>query len=70
MKNDFTKMSFSELIMPDAARKAAAKLYQFCLQSGCLYCPFHDHSSETCMLEHRPRLYPMIDIMDGGKKNA
>lgn len=67
---DYTNMTFGSLIMPDKARKSAAALYQFCCQTGCLYCPFWAHDTEVCMLEHRPRNYPMIDIMDGGNGNA
>jgi len=63
-------MQFNNLIMPDKARRAARDLYQFCMQNGCLYCPFciHEEDSFICQLEKRPRDYDIVSLISGGKK--
>lgn len=62
--------TFSDLVVADQARIAAAKLWQYCIQTGCLYCAFFDDVNETCDLEHRPRNYPVAKLVNGGNDNA
>lgn len=63
-------MQFNNLISPERARKAARDLYQFCMQNGCLYCPFciHENDQHFCQLEKRPRDYDITELIRGGGK--
>lgn len=61
-------MQYDNLIMPDKARKAARILKQYCEQSGCLYCVFHQN--DTCALKCVPREYDVPPRDLGGINHA